>query len=117
MSMETSPNFTPKCQRIIADSKNLAESLSHEEVNCGHLLVSMLSSDASFINDLVRGFNLKIDSFIEFIEAFYFFEEAISDSPESYFGEDIKELLTNLMSLQKRYRIAILVQSIYSFLF
>lgn len=102
MSMETSPNFTPKCQRIIADSKNLAESLSHEEVNCGHLLVSMLSSDASFINDLVRGFNLKIDSFIEFIEAFYFFEEAISDSPESYFGEDIKELLTKSHEFAKK---------------
>ena len=100
--MEISPNFTPKCQRIIADSKDLAESLSHEEVNCGHLLVSMLSSDASFINDLVRGFNLKVDSFIEFIESFYFFEEATSNSPEAYFGEEIKDLLTKSHEFAKK---------------
>lgn len=100
--MEISPNFTPKCQRIIADSKNLAESLSHEEVNCGHLLISMLSSDASFINDLVRGFNLRVDSFIEFIESFYFFEEATSNSPEAYFGEEIKDLLTKSHEFAKK---------------
>jgi len=100
--METSPNFTPKCQRIIADSKNLAESLFHEEVNCGHLLVSIFSSDCSFLNDLVRGFNLKVSDFIEFVEGFYLFEEAVVDGSEAYFGEDIKELLTKSHEFAKK---------------
>ena len=102
MSMEISPNFTPKCQQIIGDSKNLAESLSHEEVNCGHLLVCILSSDCSFINDLIRGFNLKVSHFIEFIESFYFLENVGDDNPESYFGEDIKELLANSYEFAKK---------------
>ncbi len=107
MSMEISPNFTPKCQQIIGDSKNLAESLSHEEVNCGHLLVCILSSDCSFINDLIRGFNLKVSHFIEFIESFYFLENVGDDNPESYFGEDIKELLANSYEFAKK------IQNIY----
>ena len=102
MSMETSPNFTPKCQRIIGDSKNLAESLLHEEVNCGHLLVSLISSDCSFLNDLIRGFNLNVAHFIEFIEGFYFFEEVAAENTESYFGEDIKELLTKSHEFAKK---------------
>lgn len=102
MSMEISPNFTPKCQQIIGDSKNLAESLSHEEVNCGHLLVCILSSDCSFINDLIKGFNLKVSHFIEFIESFYFLENVGDDNPESYFGEDIKELLANSYEFAKK---------------
>lgn len=115
--METSPNFTPKCQRIIGDSKNLAESLLHEEVNCGHLLVSLISSDCSFLNDLIRGFNLNVAHFIEFIEGFYFFEEVAAENTESYFGEDIKELLTKSHEFAKKYKTTMLAQSICSFRF
>ena len=100
MSMEISPNFTPKCQQIIGDSKKLAESLFHED--CGHLLVSILYSDCGFINDLIRGFNIKVSHFIEFIEGFYFLENAIGNNPESYFGEDIKELLASSHEFAKK---------------
>lgn len=91
--METSPNFTPKCQQIISDSKLLAEAWNHEEVGCGHLLVSILSSDASFINDLIRGFNLKIESFITFTEDFYFLEHSTGPQKESFYGEELKDIL------------------------
>ena len=102
MSMETSPNFTPKCQQIISDSKLLAEAWNHEEVSCGHLLVSILSSEVGFINDLIRGFNLKIDSFIKFTEDFYLLEDRPGHPAEPFYGDDLKDLLIQSHQFAKK---------------
>lgn len=93
--MENFPNFTPSCQKIISDSKLLAEGWNHEEVNCGHLLVAIMSSSLTFVNDLMVGFNVPVDAFIEYIEDFYTLEPANKKAKDFYYGEDVKHLLSD----------------------
>jgi ATP-dependent Clp protease ATP-binding subunit ClpC len=102
MNMETSPNFTPKSQQIISDAKNLADSKMHEEVTCGHLLIVILTSEYSFINDLVRGFDLRVEEFIDFIEDFYSLKEEGDCKSGAFYGEDLKDSLSKAHSFAKK---------------
>lgn len=102
MNMETFPNFTPKSQQIIYDAKVLADSKMHEEVTCGHLLISILSSEYSFINDLIRGFELDVEEFIDFIEDFYSLKEEGDCEIESFYSEELKDSLTKAHSFAKK---------------
>lgn len=100
--METSPNFTPKSQQVISDAKFLADERMHEEVTCGHLLVSILSSEYSFINELIRGFDLNVDEFIDFIEDFYLIKDYGDCKFESFYNEDLKDILSKSHSFAKK---------------
>ena len=91
--MENFPNFTPSCQKIISDSKLLAEAWNHEETNCGHILVTIMSSELSFVNDLMIGFNVPVDEFINYIEDFYLLDPNNKKIKSSTYGEDVKDLL------------------------
>ena len=104
--METSPNFTPKSQQVISDAKFLADERMHEEVTCGHLLVSILSSEYSFINELIRGFDLNVDEFIDFIEDFYLIKDYGDCKFESFYNEDLKDILSKSHSFAKKKRIS-----------
>ena len=58
MKMDLSPNFTPRSQQLIVESKFLAVSLNHTEVTADHLLVSLLRSEGGFIPEFVKSFGL-----------------------------------------------------------
>ena len=65
--METSPNFTPKAQQLIARSKVVATSLNHNRVDTGHLLLVILNSKNDLIEEFIfsHGYSIKeLTSFV-----------------------------------------------------
>jgi ATP-dependent Clp protease ATP-binding subunit ClpC len=95
MDMHVSPNFTPKSQQLIIDSKIMASSLNHSEVTESHLLVSLLRAEAGFINEFIRSFGLKVSDFIEFVIEYSSLEELDDEEagPPSY-GASFKSILS-----------------------
>ena len=68
--MSTSPNFTPKSQKLILEAKLFASSLHHAKVTEAHLLVVLLESKGGFLRDFIRSFGLKAEEFIAFVLVF-----------------------------------------------
>ena len=81
MGMSVTPNFTPKSQQLILESKLWARLLNHPTVTSSHLLVVLLRHSGSFVSEFLEGFGLKTVDFIDFV--------IITDSLEERPGGDI----------------------------
>ena len=68
--METSPNFTPKVQQIIAQSKNFAQSLNASEVTTDHLLLVILELEDPFVSSFVNSFSFSVEQVKNFTISF-----------------------------------------------
>jgi ATP-dependent Clp protease ATP-binding subunit ClpC len=93
MKMDLSPNFTPKSQQLIVESKLLAVSLNHTEVTADHLLISLLRSDGGFIRQFINGFGLSVDSFIYFITTFSSLEKKEGQPSECSYADTFRNAL------------------------
>lgn len=56
-------NFTPRVQKAISSSKNLAESLGSHDINLSHLLFSILESKQSTILSFFQDVNVSLEDF------------------------------------------------------
>ena len=94
MGMDVSPNFTPRAQQLILESKILATALNHREVSDNHLLLSILKSESGFINDFLEGFSLKPKDFCEFVVSFASLEGLDSPQGKASYSVSFKEALS-----------------------
>ena len=94
MSMDVSPNFTPRAQQLIMESKILATSLNHSGVTENHLLLSILKSDAVFIRDFLEGFSVKWRDFHDFIVTFGALEEIDGPQVKAAYSQSFKDALS-----------------------
>lgn len=95
--METSPNFTPKVQRIIDQAKSFALSLNNSEVTVDHLLLVVLEVEDPTINEFVKGFGFTSEQIKSFCLSFSGLEEPCESSEgdilECVYGEKFNQLL------------------------
>ena len=68
--MQLSPNFTPKCQFFIAQSKDLAKSLNHPTIKEDHLLLLILQSGELTVLDFLHSYGVNLYEYIDFIITF-----------------------------------------------
>ena len=95
MGMETSPNFTPKVQQIIAQSKNFAQSLNASEVTTDHLLLVILELEDPFVSSFVNSFSFSIEQVKNFTISFCSLSKE-KDAPEyCTYSDDFNELLVS----------------------
>ena len=94
MKMDISPNFTPRSQQLIVESKLLAVSLNHKEVTADHLLISVLRSDGGFIREFINGFGLSADKFVEFIITYSSLDKRDQEITGCSYAASFKEALT-----------------------
>ncbi len=93
--METSPNFTPKVQQIIAQSKNFAQSLNASEVTTDHLLLVILELEDPFVSSFVNSFSFSIEQVKNFTISFCSLSKE-KDAPEyCTYSDDFNELLVS----------------------
>ena len=95
MGMETSPNFTPKVQQIIAQSKNFAQSLNASEVTTDHLLLVILELEDPFVSSFVNSFSFSVEQVKNFTISFCALSKE-KDAPEyCTYSDDFNELLVS----------------------
>ncbi len=93
--METSPNFTPKVQQIIAQSKNFAQSLNASEVTTDHLLLVILELEDPFVSSFVNSFSFSVEQVKNFTISFCALSKE-KDAPEyCTYSDDFNELLVS----------------------
>lgn len=94
MRMPTSPNFTPKSQQLIVESKILATELNHIEVKDCHLLSCILSGEHELISLFLKGLFVDIKSLIKFVSVFSSLEKAQEDGSSPSYGDSFKKILS-----------------------
>lgn len=103
MGMETSPNFTPKIQQIIAQSKKFASSLNDEEVTPEHLLLVILESEDPFIESFIKSFQFTCDQVKNFTLSFCELKEKKEDTDtEPEYSSEFNDLLAYSSSFSKQ---------------
>lgn len=101
--METSPNFTPKIQQIIAQSKSFANSLNDKEVTPDHLLLVILQGEDPFIESFVRTFNFSIEQLKNFTISFCDLKESKEElDSEPTYSDAFNDLLIYATSFSKQ---------------
>jgi ATP-dependent Clp protease ATP-binding subunit ClpC len=94
MGMETSPNFTPKVQRIIDQSKDFALSLNESEVTVDHLLLVILEMEDPTINEFIKSFSFTSEQVKNFTVSFCSLDIPKEDSAlECSYSKKFNQLL------------------------
>ena len=86
--MDTSPNFTPKAQEIISQSKFFATSLNDEEVEAIHLLLVVLNSRYPLIDDFIESFGFNSEEVKAFVTTFCGLRKNDLEIKEARFSEE-----------------------------
>ena len=68
--MELGPNFSPKAQFFVKQSKKLASSLNDVHVKEDHLLILILQTGDAFINSFLHKHDIDIFDYIDFVMTF-----------------------------------------------
>lgn len=92
--METSPNFTPKAQQIISQSKTLAISLNTKEVTCDHLLLIILELNDPLIYKFFDTFNFSLEQVKNFVVSFSDIEQKTKEISSSKYDNSFNSTLT-----------------------
>lgn len=79
--MELGPNFSPKAQFFVKQSKKLASSLNDVCVKEDHLLVLLLQTGDAFINSFLHKHEIDIFEYIDFVMTFSSLDKG-KDKPE-----------------------------------
>ena len=96
MGMSITPNFTPKSQQLILESKLWARELNHPTVTSSHLLVVLLRHGGSFVHEFLDRFGLQIEDFIDFVIIADSLDETSGDNPSggSRYNSSFKSTLS-----------------------
>ena len=94
MSVPTSPNFTPKSQQLIVESKLLATELNHTEVKDAHLLSCILSSNSEIISLFLKSLSLDTKNLIKFISVFGCLDKVETKGAAPAYGDSFKNILS-----------------------
>jgi len=92
------PNFTPRSQLLIANSKKLAQKYHYAEINIEHLFLSILKSDSLILPFLIAQYNINYDSLVDLVESSIELanDKRIIDESERQdidFSEDLKKCI------------------------
>jgi len=101
MNMETSPNFTPKAQQLIARSKVVATSLNHNSVDTGHLLLVILNSKNDLIEEFIFSHGYSIKELTSFVIATCNLEKAHKKVDSCEFSPTFNALLSAAFEFSK----------------
>lgn len=94
MGMDTSPNFTPKAQQLISQAKFFATSLNDQEVEAAHLLLVILNSKHSLIDDFVESFGFSSEEIKIFVTRFCGLKKNDMEVYEAHFSEEFAIVLS-----------------------
>ena len=94
MGMDTSPNFTPKAQQLISQAKFFATSLNDQEVEAAHLLLVILNSKHSLIDDFVESFGFSSEEIKVFVTRFCGLKKNDMEVYEAHFSEEFAIVLS-----------------------
>ena len=94
MRVPLSPNFTPKSQQLIVESKLLAAELNHIEVEDTHLLSCILTSDSDLINQFLKNYFVDIEKLVNFISVFGSLTQNAEESEAPSYSLSFKEVLS-----------------------
>lgn len=103
--MESTPNFTPRAQEALKNSRSLAISYSAKIIDIDHLLLGLLSQGRGLLREIFDLSGYDIDNFKEIVE------DTISigshDAEDIHFSKDFKAILQlafeSASSLQQSY--------------
>lgn len=104
MSMDISPNFTPKAQQLIARCKVVAASLNHEEVRPAHMLIVILNSQNTLIDEFLFNYGFSTKEVSSFVVTFCELEKKEKKGPAPQFNDDFNDLLDSSFTLSKELR-------------
>ena len=102
MGMESSPNFTPKVQQIIAQSKTFASSLNDDEVTPDHLLFVILELGDPLIHSFVKSFGFTIVQIKNFTISFCDLKEKKEPIDHCSYSDDFNELLVSATNFSRQ---------------
>ena len=94
MGMDTSPNFTPKAQQLISQAKFFATSLNDHEVEAAHLLLVILNSRNSLIDDFIESFGFSSEEIKVFVTTFCGLKKNDIEVHEAKFSEEFAIVLS-----------------------
>jgi ATP-dependent Clp protease ATP-binding subunit ClpC len=91
--MEVPPNFSPKCQFFIAQSKDLAKSLNHPTIKEDHLLLLILQSGELHVLDFLTGYGVNIYDYIDFIITYSNLNKKSQEFKDPEYSPSFKKML------------------------
>ena len=91
--MELSPNFSPKCQFFVAQSRDLAQSLNHPTIKEDHLLLLILQSGELPVLDFLQGYGINIFDYIDFIITYSNLAKKNKDYDKPEYSPSFKKML------------------------
>lgn len=91
--MELSPNFSPKCQFFIAQSKDFARSLNHPTIKEDHLLLLILQSGEMTVLDFLTNYGINIYDYIDFIITYANLSKKGQDFSDPEYSPSFKKML------------------------
>jgi ATP-dependent Clp protease ATP-binding subunit ClpC len=101
MNMETSPNFTPKAQQLIARSKVVATSLNHKSVDAAHLLLVILNSKNDLVEEFMFSHGFSIKEITSFVITFCDLEKKHEKVESCNFNPTFNALLSGAFEFSK----------------
>lgn len=101
--MELGPNFSPKAQFFVKQSKKLASSLKDSYVKEDHLLLIILQAGDSFISAFLHKHNIDIFDYIDFITTFSSLDKGKNqDTDDIKYSSTYKQILNESINFSKK---------------
>jgi len=102
--METSPNFTPKVQQIIVQSKNFATSINSKEVNPDHLLLVVLETEDPSISEFLKSFKFTNEQLKNFVISFCDLENDYKDAQieSNFYNDEFNQILSSAVEFSRK---------------
>ena len=102
--METSPNFTPKVQQIIVQSKNFATTINSKEVNPDHLLLVVLETEDPTISEFLKSFKFTNSQLKNFVISFCGLEDDYKGEPidSNFYGDEFNQVLSSAVEFSRK---------------
>ena len=100
--METSPNFTPKAQQIIAQAKTFAESLNEHQVTPDHLLLVILESGDPFLSQFISSFSFTVEQVKNFTISFCALKKHNDSVEFCSYSDEFNEILVSATHFSKQ---------------
>lgn len=101
MGMDTSPNFTPKAQQLISQSKLFAESLNDPEIEGSHLLLVILNNEHALIDDFLSSFGFMTSEVKAFVASFCGLKKNTKEVESPEFSEEFGVILSKAHEFSK----------------
>ena len=90
---DTKPNFTPRAQQAISNSKKKAKDLEESEVSSHHLFLSILDLKSGPIKNALIDVGIDLEDLADFYVENYFVAGPAGNDEEVKFSKEFKEIL------------------------